>query len=243
MALVSTEVCTMSGRTPASSSSLPLLTASSTPFGDRPTSTQPVNSPSEFQTLSPCLISTNVAMLESLVAAFRPARRAQRRAASRGAWPGHPRGTECRSPGLISFWRCMPVPRPYPRRIATISVHTSPLEQPGTGDAGGLHVYVVEVAQRLAGRGVGGGHLRPRRLPRPAPGRRARPRGAGAAPGRRPLRGPGQGGPARPALPLHVRGAARRGRLRAGPVRHRARPLLAVRPGRGRGQGTLGRPV
>jgi len=29
-------------------------------------------------------------------------------------------------------------------------VHTSPLDQPGTGDAGGLNVYVVEVAKRLA---------------------------------------------------------------------------------------------
>jgi D-inositol-3-phosphate glycosyltransferase len=48
----------------------------------------------------------------------------------------------------------MPVPRRYPRRIATVSVHTSPLEQPGTGDAGGLNVYVVEVAKRLAARGV-----------------------------------------------------------------------------------------
>jgi D-inositol-3-phosphate glycosyltransferase len=48
----------------------------------------------------------------------------------------------------------MPVPRRYPRRIATVSVHTSPLEQPGTGDAGGLNVYVVEVAKRLAQRGV-----------------------------------------------------------------------------------------
>src|ERR1039457_6105712 len=48
----------------------------------------------------------------------------------------------------------MPVPRRFPRRIATISVHTSPLEQPGTGDAGGLNVYVVEVALRLAQRGV-----------------------------------------------------------------------------------------
>jgi D-inositol-3-phosphate glycosyltransferase len=48
----------------------------------------------------------------------------------------------------------MPVPRRVPRRIATISVHTSPLEQPGTGDAGGLNVYVVEVAKRLAARGV-----------------------------------------------------------------------------------------
>src|SRR5580658_6135398 len=50
--------------------------------------------------------------------------------------------------------RCLPVPRRYPRRVATISVHTSPLEQPGTGDAGGLNVYVVEVAKLLAERGV-----------------------------------------------------------------------------------------
>ena len=41
-----------------------------------------------------------------------------------------------------------------PRRIATISLHTSPLDQPGTGDAGGLNVYVVEVARQLAGRGI-----------------------------------------------------------------------------------------
>jgi len=51
------------------------------------------------------------------------------------------------------------VPRPSaalrsPRRIATISLHTSPLDQPGTGDAGGLNVYVVEVAKRLADRGI-----------------------------------------------------------------------------------------
>jgi D-inositol-3-phosphate glycosyltransferase len=48
----------------------------------------------------------------------------------------------------------MPVPRRFPRRIATVSVHTAPLEQPGTGDAGGLNVYVVEVARRLAARGI-----------------------------------------------------------------------------------------
>jgi D-inositol-3-phosphate glycosyltransferase len=41
-----------------------------------------------------------------------------------------------------------------PRRIATISLHTSPLDQPGTGDAGGLNVYVVEVARQLARRGI-----------------------------------------------------------------------------------------
>jgi D-inositol-3-phosphate glycosyltransferase len=41
-----------------------------------------------------------------------------------------------------------------PRRIAMVSVHTSPLEQPGTGDAGGLNVYVVETAKRLARAGT-----------------------------------------------------------------------------------------
>lgn len=40
------------------------------------------------------------------------------------------------------------------RRIAVLSVHTSPLEQPGTGDGGGLNVYVLQVARRLAARGV-----------------------------------------------------------------------------------------
>ncbi|MDQ6714524.1 MAG: D-inositol-3-phosphate glycosyltransferase [Actinomycetota bacterium] len=35
-----------------------------------------------------------------------------------------------------------------------ISVHTSPLEQPGTGDAGGMNVYVAEVSRQLARRGV-----------------------------------------------------------------------------------------
>jgi D-inositol-3-phosphate glycosyltransferase len=44
--------------------------------------------------------------------------------------------------------------RVAPRRIATISLHTSPLDQPGTGDAGGLNVYVVEVARQLAHRGI-----------------------------------------------------------------------------------------
>ncbi|MGB8382659.1 MAG: D-inositol-3-phosphate glycosyltransferase [Dermatophilaceae bacterium] len=39
------------------------------------------------------------------------------------------------------------------RRIAMVSVHTSPLEQPGTGDAGGMNVYIAEVAKQLAKRG------------------------------------------------------------------------------------------
>lgn len=35
-----------------------------------------------------------------------------------------------------------------------ISVHTSPMDQPGSGDAGGLNVYVRQVASELARRGT-----------------------------------------------------------------------------------------
>ncbi|WBO69478.1 D-inositol-3-phosphate glycosyltransferase [Streptomyces camelliae] len=35
-----------------------------------------------------------------------------------------------------------------------LSVHTSPLHQPGTGDAGGMNVYIVELAKRLAALGI-----------------------------------------------------------------------------------------
>nr|WP_229891041.1 D-inositol-3-phosphate glycosyltransferase [Streptomyces mashuensis] len=41
-----------------------------------------------------------------------------------------------------------------PRRVAMLSVHTSPLHQPGTGDAGGMNVYIVELARRLAEIGI-----------------------------------------------------------------------------------------
>src|SRR4051794_11499634 len=40
------------------------------------------------------------------------------------------------------------------RRVAMISLHTSPLDQPGTGDAGGMNVYVLELSKRLADRGL-----------------------------------------------------------------------------------------
>jgi D-inositol-3-phosphate glycosyltransferase len=40
------------------------------------------------------------------------------------------------------------------RRVAMISVHTSPMDQPGTGDAGGLNVYVLELSRRLAAAGI-----------------------------------------------------------------------------------------
>ncbi|WP_286134909.1 D-inositol-3-phosphate glycosyltransferase [Mycobacterium sp. UM_Kg1] len=39
-------------------------------------------------------------------------------------------------------------------RVALLSVHTSPLAQPGTGDAGGMNVYVLQSALHLARRGV-----------------------------------------------------------------------------------------
>lgn len=39
-------------------------------------------------------------------------------------------------------------------RVAMISFHTSPLEQPGTGDAGGMNVYIKNTALELARLGV-----------------------------------------------------------------------------------------
>ena len=45
--------------------------------------------------------------------------------------------------------------RPVHGRVAMISLHTSPLDQPGTGDAGGMNVYVLELSKRLAQRNIG----------------------------------------------------------------------------------------
>lgn len=42
-------------------------------------------------------------------------------------------------------------PRP---RVAVVSLHTSPLDQPGTGDSGGMNVYVRAAAEQLARRGI-----------------------------------------------------------------------------------------
>ena len=41
-----------------------------------------------------------------------------------------------------------------PSRVAMISLHTSPKDQPGTGDAGGMNVYILSVARRLAEQGI-----------------------------------------------------------------------------------------
>src|SRR6478752_5720574 len=40
------------------------------------------------------------------------------------------------------------------RRVGLVSMHTSPLAQPGDGDAGGLNTYVIQTARQLAARGV-----------------------------------------------------------------------------------------
>ena len=39
-------------------------------------------------------------------------------------------------------------------RVALLSLHTSPLAQPGTGDSGGMNVYVRELVSALAQGGV-----------------------------------------------------------------------------------------
>src|SRR3954469_22184483 len=40
------------------------------------------------------------------------------------------------------------------RRLAVLSVHTSPLAQPGAGDGGGMNVYVRALASALARAGI-----------------------------------------------------------------------------------------
>ena len=40
------------------------------------------------------------------------------------------------------------------RRIGVLSMHTSPLDQPGLGDSGGLNVYVRELAASMATQGI-----------------------------------------------------------------------------------------
>lgn len=39
-------------------------------------------------------------------------------------------------------------------RVAMISMHTSPLQQPGTGDSGGMNVYILSTATELAKQGI-----------------------------------------------------------------------------------------
>ena len=72
------------------------------------------------------------------------------------------------------------------RRLAVLSMHTSPLAQAGTGDGGGMNVYVRELAAALARTGVGLRRLHP---------------GLGARPARRWSRSSRAAGPPRPGRP------------------------------------------
>jgi D-inositol-3-phosphate glycosyltransferase len=47
-----------------------------------------------------------------------------------------------------------PTREPLMRRLAVLSLHTSPLAQPGQGDSGGMNVYVRELVSALAQAGV-----------------------------------------------------------------------------------------
>ncbi len=48
----------------------------------------------------------------------------------------------------------MPITSPDMPRLAVLSMHTSPLAQPGTGDGGGMNVYVRELSSSLARAGL-----------------------------------------------------------------------------------------
>jgi D-inositol-3-phosphate glycosyltransferase len=43
---------------------------------------------------------------------------------------------------------------PVIEKVAYLSMHTSPLAQPGSGDAGGMNVYIDQLARTMAARGV-----------------------------------------------------------------------------------------
>src|ERR687897_748248 len=72
----------------------------------------------------------------------------RRSSASTGAGETPGAGRNGRPAGLTDV---VSVERP---RVAVIAVHTSPIDQPGTGDSGGMNVYIRSVAERLAELGV-----------------------------------------------------------------------------------------
>lgn len=45
------------------------------------------------------------------------------------------------------------MPQQTPPRVLLVSMHTSPVDQPGSGDAGGMNVYVLHLARSLSQRG------------------------------------------------------------------------------------------
>ena len=129
------------------------------------------------------------------------------------------------------------------RRVAMVSLHTSPLDQPGTGDAGGMNVYVLELARRLAARQVEvdvftrstASALPP--VVDVSDGIRVHHVSAG------PFEGLTKHELPAAAVRLRPRGAAHRGLPLARLLRPRAQPLLAQRPGRRAGPRPVGRPA
>ena len=124
-----------------------------------------------------------------------------------------------------------------------ISLHTSPLDQPGTGDAGGMNVYVIELSRRLAQQGIEvdiftratSSALDP--VVEAADGVPVRHIHAGPFEGLTKGELPGQ-------LCVFAREVLRAEAGAAGrPLRRRALPLLALRPGRRAGPRPLGRPA
>lgn len=63
-------------------------------------------------------------------------------------------GRVCRSRPVRQMEELVTEAARDPRRVAMISLHTSPLDQPGTGDAGGMNVYVLALSRQLARRGI-----------------------------------------------------------------------------------------
>ena len=119
-----------------------------------------------------------------------------------------------------------------PRRVAVLAVHTSPLAQPGVGDAGGMNVYVLQSALHLARRGVEVEIFTRATASTDPPVARVAPGVLVRNVVGRAVRRPGQVRPADAAVRVRGRRAAGRGRPRARLLRHRALALLAVRSGR-----------
>ncbi|EUA22653.1 glycosyl transferase 4-like domain protein [Mycobacterium xenopi 3993] len=112
-----------------------------------------------------------------------------------------------------------------------LSVHTSPLAQPGIGDAGGMNVYVLQTALHLPAAGWRWRSSPGHGVDRSTDGA-GRARGAGPQRGGRSVRRPRQIRPAHPAVCVRRRSVARRSGPRARLLRHRALALLVVRAGR-----------
>src|ERR1700686_5536616 len=86
----------------------------------------------------------------------RPSSRSPRGGRTRARWPRAPerprRACSPRPDGIAA--PSLQVGSTLVRRLSVLSLHTSPLAQPGTGDGGGMNVYVRELSTALARAGV-----------------------------------------------------------------------------------------